>query len=360
MPPRKCASGSNFSGHPVRLPSQSNRGHRTLRRVGQVNPTSWFDAGGNSSLQVLWADGERVFCRGERYEGGHRAAVLVVRPAAEQPTPAVLDRLVREYSLKDDLDGAWALRPLELVREGGRTMLVLEDTRSEPLERWLGAPMEVRDFLRLAIGVAAALTQVHRRGLVHKDIKPANIVVDPATGTVKLTGFGIASRLPRERQAPAPPELDRGHARLYGARADRAGEPVDRRPQRPLRPRRHALPDDHGFAAVYRDRSDGMVPLPYRQKAAAAERAAGLCAGRGLRPHPETARQERRGPLPDRVRPRARSPTLPCRMGGSAQDRRLPLGSTGHVRPDFDSREAVRARARDRDFACRLRPCRHQ
>ena len=66
--------------------------------------------------------------------------------------------------------------------------------------------MEMRSFLRIAIAVAAALTQVHRRGLVHKDIKPANILVDPTTGEVKLTGFGIASRLPRERQAPEPPE----------------------------------------------------------------------------------------------------------------------------------------------------------
>jgi len=66
--------------------------------------------------------------------------------------------------------------------------------------------MEVPSFLRLAIAVAAALTQVHRRGLVHKDIKPANILVNRTTGEVKLTGFGIASRLPRERQAPAPPE----------------------------------------------------------------------------------------------------------------------------------------------------------
>ncbi|HXA92745.1 MAG TPA: AAA family ATPase, partial [Steroidobacteraceae bacterium] len=171
-----------------------------------MSPSSWIGAGGDSSLQVLWADGERVFCRGERGNDGHRAAVLVVLPAAEHPTPAVLGRLAREYGLKDDLNGEWAVRPLELVREGGRTMLVLADTRSEPLDRLLGAPMEVRSFLRLAITAAAALTQVHRRGLVHKDIKPANILVDRTTGTVKLTGFGIASRLPRERQAPVPPE----------------------------------------------------------------------------------------------------------------------------------------------------------
>src|SRR5882757_1722081 len=171
-----------------------------------MNPSSWFGAGGVSNLQVLWEDGERVFCRGERHADGYRAAVLAVLPAAEHPTPVTLDRLAREYGLKDDLDGAWAVRPLELVRDRGRIMLVLEDTVSEPLDRLLGVPMEVRSFLRLAIAVAAALTQVHRRGLVHKDIKPANILVNRTTGEIKLTGFGLASRLPRERQAPAPPE----------------------------------------------------------------------------------------------------------------------------------------------------------
>ena len=155
---------------------------------------------------MLWEDGELVFCRGERNTDGYRATVLAVLPTAEHPTPAILDRLAREYGLKDELDGAWAVRPLELVRERGRIMLVLEDTRGEPLHRLFEVPMELRGFLRLAIAVAAALTQVHRRGLVHKDIKPANILVNRTTGEVKLTGFGIASRLPRERQAPAPPE----------------------------------------------------------------------------------------------------------------------------------------------------------
>ena len=102
------------------------------------------------------------------------------------------------------------MRPLELVRDRGRTMLVLEDPGGEPLDRLLGAPLEVGRFLRLAIAIAAALGQVHRRGLVHKDIKPANILVNRTTEEVRLTGFGIASRLSRERQAPAPPETIAG------------------------------------------------------------------------------------------------------------------------------------------------------
>ena len=88
--------------------------------------------------------------------------------------------------------------------------LVLEDPGGEPLDRLLGRPMDVTHFLRLAIPLAAALGQVHERGLIHKDIKPANILVDSADGEVWLTGFGIASRLPRERQAPEPPEIIAG------------------------------------------------------------------------------------------------------------------------------------------------------
>ena len=165
----------------------------------------------DGSRQVLWEDGERVFCRGWRLDDdGKRRAVLVVLPAAEHPSPSSLDRLAHEYGLKDELDGRWAVQPLELVRDGGRTMLVLEDPGGEPLERLLGGPMEVGRFLRLAVGIAKAVGKVHGHDLVHKDIKPANILVNRATETVKLTGFGIASRLARERQSPEPPETIAG------------------------------------------------------------------------------------------------------------------------------------------------------
>ena len=88
--------------------------------------------------------------------------------------------------------------------------LVLEDPGGEPLERLLGRPLDITHFLRIAVPLAAALGRVHAQGLIHKDIKPANILVDAASGGVWLTGFGIASRLPRERQAPRPPEVIAG------------------------------------------------------------------------------------------------------------------------------------------------------
>ena len=89
-------------------------------------------------------------------------------------------------------------------------MLVVEYSGGEPLDRLIGQPMEIGQFLRLAVALSAALGRLHGRGLIHKDIKPANVIVDSATGQVWLTGFGIASRLPRERQAPEPPEFIAG------------------------------------------------------------------------------------------------------------------------------------------------------
>ena len=166
----------------------------------------------DGSSQVLWEDGERVFSRGWRLDdNGNRLAVLLVAAAADRPSRSRLDRLAHELSLKDELDAAWAVRPLKVERGSGRTMLlVLEDPGGEPLARLLGSPLDVGGFLALAIGAATALGKLHQRGLIHKDIKPANIVVHCADGHVRLTGFGIASRLSRERQAPEPPETIAG------------------------------------------------------------------------------------------------------------------------------------------------------
>src|SRR5499426_4024805 len=168
-------------------------------------------ASSDGSSQVLWDDGERVFSRGWRLDdNGNRLAVLLVTPAADHPSRSRLDRLTHEYELKDELDRAWAARPLALMRDAGRTVLVLDDLGGEPLDRLLGGPMEVGRFLRLAIAVTSALGKLHQRGLVHKDIKPANILLNEVTGEVRLTGFGIASRLPRERQSPEAPEFIAG------------------------------------------------------------------------------------------------------------------------------------------------------
>ena len=175
--------------------------------VPYLQSTSYIDF----DSQELWEDGERVFRRGSRPGvKGKKRAVLFVQPASEHPSRSILDRLTHEYELRDELDSTWAVRPLDLMRDAGRTVLVLEDVDGEPLDRMLGPPMEIGRFLSLAIAVTAAVGKLHERSLVHKDIKPANILVNPLKGKVRLTGFGIASRLVRERQSPNPPETIAG------------------------------------------------------------------------------------------------------------------------------------------------------
>lgn len=153
-------------------------------------------------MQILWDDGERIFCRELRSGADGNTAVLVARPAGEQPRPGCLGRLAHEFGLKEELDSSWAVRPLEMVRDGARVQLVLEDPGGVPLVQLLIAPMETATFLRLAVSIAVALGMFHQRGLVHKDIKPSHILVNCTDGQARLTGFGLASRLPRERQAP--------------------------------------------------------------------------------------------------------------------------------------------------------------
>src|ERR1700687_4877 len=163
------------------------------------------------ALETLREGREVTLYRGRQH--GNPFPVLAVALAAEQPSAQSLRRLEHEYSLAADLDPAWAARPLALTRHGARTMLVLNDPGGEPLDRVLdrseGQPLELTRFLHVAIGLATALGQVHGHGLIHKDIKPANVLVDDA-GKVWLTGFGIASQLPHECQAPAPPEVIAG------------------------------------------------------------------------------------------------------------------------------------------------------
>jgi hypothetical protein len=128
----------------------------------------------DQSPQVLWGDGERVLVRGSRLGAeGERKPVLTFLPAADRPPPLALERLAHEYGLRNELDGVWAARPLEPVREDGRAMLVLEDPGGEPLARLLGLPMEIGVFLRLAIGVATALGKANQAGPSTRTRNPA-------------------------------------------------------------------------------------------------------------------------------------------------------------------------------------------
>jgi PAS domain S-box-containing protein len=160
--------------------------------------------------EALREDGEFILYRG-RYPGGKAGATaLLLAPASTHPSRGSAQKLEHEFSLRAHLDPEWAAVPLSLVEHEHRPLLVLDDAGGEPLDRLIEGPMELGQFLRIAVGIARALRGLHARNLVHKDVKPANVLVDERTDRVRLMGFGIASLLPRERQSPGPPELIAG------------------------------------------------------------------------------------------------------------------------------------------------------
>ncbi|HEX3443983.1 MAG TPA: serine/threonine-protein kinase, partial [Chthoniobacterales bacterium] len=178
-------------------------------------------------FEALRNDNEFILYRGQREKDVSR--VLVLAPAAHYPGPESLQRLEHAYSFREELDPGWAARPIGLARHWDRTVLVLEDPGGKPLDQFLGlapesshalalrslgegglAPVGDLAFgLRIAINLANVIGQLHQRGIVHKDVKPANVLVN-STGQVWLMGFSMASRLPRERQPPEPPEFIAG------------------------------------------------------------------------------------------------------------------------------------------------------
>jgi predicted ATPase/signal transduction histidine kinase len=158
--------------------------------------------------EILRADGEFALSRATW--GPDRSPVLMLALVSEYPSPAGLARLEHKLSLREDLDSEWAVRPIALTCHRGRTTLLLEDPGGELLVQSMGRPWELSPFLRTAIALANALGQFHERGFVHRDVKPANVLLDMPAGRVWLTGFGIASRLPRERRSAEPPEVIAG------------------------------------------------------------------------------------------------------------------------------------------------------
>ena len=195
------------------------------------------------SLERLRDDGELVLYRAHAKQM-ERPSVLLLAPASTRPSPETLKKIDHEYSLRSELDSAWAVRPLTLSERGAKMTLVLEDPGGETLDGFISGPIEIPQFLGLAVGLATGLGGLHARKLIHKDLKPANVLVNSATGQVRLIGFGIASRLRREHQPAEPPEFIAGTLPYMAPeQTGRMNESLDRFAERPLCSWRHALRD---------------------------------------------------------------------------------------------------------------------
>jgi PAS domain S-box-containing protein len=160
------------------------------------------------SFEKLREDGEIAVFRGRWPDDS--GSVLLLAAASEHPTPSSINRIKHAYSLRNELDSAWAVRPLELLNPHGIPALLLDDPGGDFLDEVLRRSLSLEELLRLAIAICRALGGLHTRQLIHRDIKPANVIANTATGNVWLSGFGLTSRLPRYRQHPDPPDVVEG------------------------------------------------------------------------------------------------------------------------------------------------------
>jgi signal transduction histidine kinase/DNA-binding response OmpR family regulator len=113
----------------------------------------------------------------------------------DAPDPRTLAKLRHEHALLCDLEGTGCVRALGIVPHGHGLALVLDRWGDASLDVVLArGPLPLGVALRLGAALARVLGRVHRRGVVHRDVKPQNVLVDAAQEDVRLIDFGIATR----------------------------------------------------------------------------------------------------------------------------------------------------------------------
>jgi hypothetical protein len=144
-------------------------------------------------LEAFRRDEEFVLYRGKPSYQSCSPSVLLLAPTSIGPALETLRKIEHEYSLRDELDSAWAVRSLALSEHRGQTTLVLEDPGGEPLDRFLPGPMQMAQFLRFAVGLATALGGLHKRKLT-RGCEAGQRFGESRDGSGQPHGFEMASR----------------------------------------------------------------------------------------------------------------------------------------------------------------------
>ncbi|MFI6374980.1 protein kinase [Streptomyces sp. NPDC050546] len=123
------------------------------------------------------------------------------------------ERTLREARATARIDHPNVVRIYDVVDEGERLWIVMELVAGRSLERILAedGPLSPGETARIGLGLVAALRQVHARGVLHRDIKPGNVLVENAAGSVGSVGPAGSARRggPGSGQAPGPGSPER-------------------------------------------------------------------------------------------------------------------------------------------------------
>lgn len=129
----------------------------------------------------------------------------------DYPTPAELTRYRQEYEITRslDLEGVIRVRGIEPYQ---RTLaILLEDFGGRSLKDWFqGHALPLEKFFELACPIVEILGQIHSRNVIHKDINPGNILLNPTTGQIRIIDFGISTQLSRENPTLKNPQVLEG------------------------------------------------------------------------------------------------------------------------------------------------------
>jgi len=150
-----------------------------------------------------------IVYRAQRNSDGQEVALKCLKN--NTPDLKEIRRLETEYEITKNLNCPGIVQCYGLESDGNGLALVLEYFGGQSLSQYLSShEISLEQFLTIAISLADTLSQLHSLPLIHKDIKPSNIIINPETQQVKLTDFSLATRLPFEYPAAEPPHVMEG------------------------------------------------------------------------------------------------------------------------------------------------------
>lgn len=158
-------------------------------------------------------------------------AVVIKFLKREYPTFSELVQFRNQYAIAANLDIIGIIKPYSLEVYHNGYALVMEDFGGISLRQFTqGKTLKLEQFLSIALQLLETLHQLHQQRVIHKDIKPANILIHPKTKQIKLIDFSIASLLPRETpEIQSPNGLEGTLAYLSPEQTGRMNRGIDYR-----------------------------------------------------------------------------------------------------------------------------------
>ncbi|MBD2487686.1 ATP-binding sensor histidine kinase [Aulosira sp. FACHB-615] len=137
--------------------------------------------------------------------------VVIKLLTSQYPSFSELLQLRNQYTISKNLNIAGIIQPLSLETYNNGYILVMEDSGKISLRDYIkNNTLSLREFLHIALQLSISLDELHQNRVIHKDIKPANILIHPQTKQVQLIDFSIASLLPKETQEIKNPNILEG------------------------------------------------------------------------------------------------------------------------------------------------------